>query len=131
MQKNITEKELKFIFDKVSKTHGMGASGADLFIKGLEDFKKSFNSIKEHVTFAKPPKLKSKKLEGKTFMFTGFRDKDVEQYIIENGGKIGSSVNKNTTVLFAKETGTLKTKAAEKLGVKIVSASKCKSYFKL
>ena len=35
-------------------------------------------------------------LFGKSIVFSGVRDKEVEKYIVEHGGKIGSSVSKNT-----------------------------------
>ena len=42
-------------------------------------------------------------LEGMSFVFTGGRMKDLEEVIVLRGGKIGSSVSKNTTILVAKD----------------------------
>ena len=39
------------------------------------------------------------KFKDKTIVFTGFRDKELEQQIIKQGGKIGKSISKNTSIL--------------------------------
>jgi DNA ligase (NAD+) len=55
-------------------------------------------------------------------VFTGMRDKELEDEIESRGGKVGSSVSKKTSVVVAKdpsdETGKVKT--AKELGVKVV-----------
>lgn len=60
---------------------------------------------------------------GKTFMVTGtlstMKRKDVESKIVGLGGKVGSSVSKNTDVLIAGEKAGSKLAKAEKLGVSI------------
>jgi NAD-dependent DNA ligase len=38
-------------------------------------------------------------MKGMTIVFTGFRDESLASNIIERGGKIGSSVSRNTSVL--------------------------------
>ena len=44
-----------------------------------------------------------KSLEGAVFVFTGFRDKDAEQEIVAQGGKICSGINKTATHLVVKD----------------------------
>ncbi len=46
-------------------------------------------------------KLKLSKFEGKTIVFTGFRDKDIEEELEKIGSKITNSISKNTDILVA------------------------------
>jgi DNA ligase (NAD+) len=67
------------------------------------------------------------------FIFTGFRDKEIEKLITENGGEISSSVSKNTNVLFCKDEdlneGTnSKLIKAKELGILIVKKSDMKKF---
>jgi DNA ligase (NAD+) len=58
-----------------------------------------------------------------TVVYTGIRDKISEELIVSRGGKIGSSVSKNTTHLICKDpnSGSSKLEKAKLLGVKIMS----------
>lgn len=58
-----------------------------------------------------------------TVVYTGIRDKISEELIVRRGGKIGSSVSKNTTHLICKDpnSGSSKLEKAKLLGVKIMS----------
>ena len=62
-------------------------------------------------------------LEGKSFVFTGVRRKDLEEVIESRGGKIGGSVSKNTTHLVMKVvgSGSSKEKKAIELGVEVIT----------
>ena len=66
----------------------------------------------------------SEKLKGKKIVFSGFRDKELQEKIEQNGGKVNSSVSKNTSYLVVKSLGgklTGKPKKASELGVKIIT----------
>ena len=70
--------------------------------------------------------VEDKKISGKTFVFSDFRNKDWEAYIENHGGKISSSVSSKTNYLVttqeAIDTGTnSKVKKAVELKVEIVS----------
>ena len=56
--------------------------------------------------------------EGKNFVFSGYRNKEVQKQIEELGGKIGSSVSKKTTYLVVKDknSGSSKVVKAEDIG---------------
>ncbi len=62
-------------------------------------------------------------LEGKSFVYTGVRDKESEEIILSRGGKIGGSVSKTTTHLVMKTKGSNSAKElkAISLGVKILT----------
>ena len=73
------------------------------------------------------PKLANRRFEekrfvGQTFVFSGFRDTDLEERIVKLGGKVGNSVSKKTTAVIVKsmEDETGKVKKARKCGVEIV-----------
>ena len=42
-------------------------------------------------------------MKDQVLVFTGFRDKDLEQKIIEAGGQVKTSVSSNTTILVCKD----------------------------
>jgi DNA ligase (NAD+) len=62
-------------------------------------------------------------LEGKSFVYTGVRDKESEEIILSRGGKISGSVSKTTTHLVMKTKGSNSAKElkAISLGVKILT----------
>lgn len=62
------------------------------------------------------------------YLFTGVRDKELEVKIADRSGVIGSSVNKNTTHLVAKDPsgGSSKLKKAADMGVKVISILEAK-----
>ena len=49
------------------------------------------------------PKFPKDKVTGKIIVLTGFRDKNLVEYIEKNGGKIGSAVTKKTDFVIAKD----------------------------
>ena len=59
-------------------------------------------------------------------VFTGFRDKELEEKIVESGGQIKSSVSSNTTILVCKDESVKngdsgKIKDAKKKKIKIIT----------
>ena len=59
-------------------------------------------------------------LKDKKIVFTGFRDNLLEDYIIKNGGKISTSVSKNTDLLVYSETTSSKYDKAISLNIEII-----------
>ena len=62
-------------------------------------------------------------IENNHFVFTGFRNKDYENYIKKNKGIIDSNIVKATNYLIIKDRTkiTVKIKAAEEKGIKIIT----------
>jgi len=91
--------------------------------------KQNQNQIKKlihhGVTFKKVKKAASKKLEGKTVVFTGsltkFSRDEAQRLTEEHGGHASSSVSKNTDYVVAGESAGSKLTKAQKLGVKILT----------
>lgn len=63
------------------------------------------------------------RISGKTFVFSGVRDKELEKLIIDNGGVIGSSVSSKTSMLLVKTTDSESSKLtkAKSLGISVMN----------
>ena len=76
------------------------------------------------------PSLKSKNLEGKTFVVTGslesFSRSEIEELIRKRGGNVSSSVSKNTDYVIAGKDPGSKFEKAKELGVKIIDEKEFK-----
>lgn len=61
-------------------------------------------------------------VKGKTFVFSGIRDKELENFIEEHGGKVVTSVSKTTTVVVVKsiEVDSTKIKKAKSLSIPLM-----------
>lgn len=68
---------------------------------------------------------------GATFVFTGFRNKELEAIIVAAGGKVGSSVSKKTTAVIAADpdAATGKVKDATEAGVPVMSLEDFKAKY--
>lgn len=113
--------------NEVKEVPGFSDKTAKTFISGLAKFKE-FLVINNFLKIAKSSKkisesTKDTKLNGLIVLFTGFRDKKLEERIITNGGVIGSTLSKKTNVLIAKEPeGTSsKIKEAIQYGILVIS----------
>lgn len=84
--------------------------------RGYAPFMEFFNAVSKYVTVANYEAPKQGSLTGKTVVFTGFRNKDLEKAVENAGGKMGTTVSKNTSYLVADDpngTSTKLTKARE------------------
>ena len=108
---------------------GVGATktgfGSTVSVKFILDIKQEY---KLHNTTdlvsSVPNELEGNKFNGKTFVISGFRDEEFENYITQNGGKIGNNITKKTVALIVKEKGlkeTGKTKDANKKEIPILT----------
>lgn len=116
--------------DIEDKVEGVGFNTALAFVLGIEDWwVNDDDSAHIPITYYG---LEEKSFEGQmTVVFTGFRNKDWENKLKEQGHKIGSSVSKKTTCLVVKERGSGSTKEqkAESLGVPIFTMQEFKEKF--
>ena len=103
-----TNKEIK---EKVLVLNGFDEVTATRFVEGFEKFKKFFKELEKipliNVDQLKKPKkvvvAKGKLFEGQKVVFTGFRNKEFEDLIVNNGGNVTGTVSKNTTLLVYSE----------------------------
>ena len=86
----------------------------DTFINDLKPYI-IFTNYSEHVpTVNNPTGGSTKKLKNKKIVFSGFRDKLLEENIVSNGGKISLSISKNTDILIV-PTGETEKNSGKKL----------------
>lgn len=106
---------LTFI-DKIKQVNGWDIKTSSLMATNWTEFIEFYNSIKKYITIEKPKIIKIVKglITNKIVVFTGFRDKDLEEKIEKQGGKVSSSVSKNTDYLVVKDKDTLE-KGSEKI----------------
>jgi len=117
------------IYNEVIKIDGFDDITASQFSNYIHEFIKVFekipNSYQKTILKNSETKVVSEKFKGKKFVFSGFRNKEWEDYIIENGGELVSSVSKNTSYLVTTkkdydEGSTSKVIKAKEVGVPIV-----------
>jgi DNA ligase (NAD+) len=109
----------------------------DSVLGGIKKFNEWLESVPEIKVKSRksPSKTKvaigggNKYFEGKTFVFSGIRDKELEKYISDNGGNVGSGINKNTSVLVVKEKGNMTGKElkASEMKIPIVTIEEARS----
>jgi DNA ligase (NAD+) len=129
------------MYEKVLEIDGFGDKLAENVATRIKDFLKYFGKISKiydlEYLVDKPKVRKTKKnknslLDGKTIVFTGFRDAELQKKIEDNGGKVTTSVSGKTDMVIcaddAEPTGKIQ-KAIEK-GIKVVSKTDfSKEYF--
>jgi NAD-dependent DNA ligase len=108
--------------NNIKEINGWEEKTASLFVSNFGKFIIFYKEIEKFVSIESVIKKVGGKLEGMIIVFTGFRDKDLEDNIEKEGGKVSSSVTKNTKYVIVKDMGveSEKIKTAEKLGIKIL-----------
>jgi len=138
--RSIAEKKLKVILEafpeivngkkptesELSKVSGVGEVTAKQFLEGLPlffEFMKELELECKKVTLEKVVVPKGKSLSELVVVFTGVREKELEQEIEARGGKVGTSVSSKTKVLIAKDPSedSSKIKTAKELGIPVVT----------
>jgi DNA ligase (NAD+) len=122
---------------------GIGPETAPMFIENLPKFFKLLDAIgipcRGSDADAKPPQPKERDVspkreskpdakpkmdfKGQNVVFTGVRNKDLEKIIEAAGGKVSTSVSKNTTLIITKDVNenNAKLNKARELNIKIVA----------
>lgn len=115
--------EKRFI-SEISKLYGFKDITARYLYNGLNDNKKTINALSKILTIEET-KIDPNNVaeEVYTFVFTGFRDKALQESLEQKGHKVTSSVSKNTNYLVVKDVNSTssKVKKAKELGVKVIS----------
>jgi len=120
--------------EQIMEIEGFAAKSALSYLDGYDKFN---DFIKDLPITIKKVQLATidvdgGSLDGQSFVFTGVRRKDLEAKIESVGGKIGSSVSKNTTYLVMKEKGSGSSKEVKALGlgVKIFTVEELEGFLK-
>jgi NAD-dependent DNA ligase len=127
----------KEMINNILEVNGFSNKLAELFTNKFNEFKKFYQEIskikdlsrfEEEITYTSDSDSDSEDLifEGKSIVFTGFRDKDLEKTIIDLGGKVAGSVSSKTFILICKDDAdksSSKLKKATDIGVKVMTKS--------
>lgn len=124
----------KEFIDKIKEISGWEDKTATRLATNFKEFEKFHSSISKYITLeeSSPAKLNNQiksEFTGKTFIFTGFRDKLLESKIKELGGVIISNISKKTDYLIVKDNGQIdnptgKVLKALSLGIKTITNEK-------
>jgi NAD-dependent DNA ligase len=111
---------------QLEKIEGFSEKTATRIVESIEAFRDFVSDISAYVNIKEDNNSKTNKLEGKKYVFSGFRDKDLEEYIINNGGSVSTSISSKTTALIVAKLGEKSSKVtkAEELGIKIIGRDK-------
>jgi len=93
--KTISRKELRM---RILTVEGFSDIMANKIVKNVKWAAQFVDKIGEYSTFVEDVRV-SDNLKGMKFVFSGFRDKGLEDNVTERGGKTVGSVSKNTTAL--------------------------------
>lgn len=123
---------------KIMMIKSMAEKSARLFVSNIKDFLEFLKEIGQEEKLNEKPTSKSpvdtsSPLYNKTIVMTGFRDEELGKMIEKAGGKLGSSVSKNTFAVIIKgdenEPGTGKVEQAKKLNVIVINVDKFKQLY--
>ena len=134
------------IVDLIKQLDGFDVKTAEYFAEGLDTFIDLFNELTPNMrkqlrisivtqieqqeqvaeAIAESINTGTNKFAGKTFVFSGFRNKDWEHIIESKGGKVSSSVSKNTYAVVSTQADILegsnaKIAKAQSLGIRVLS----------
>lgn len=112
--------------EELLETKGIGERFARYFLQNLD----KFHEFREEVGLPcrstlipiEPTPDGLMALSGKTIVFTGFRSKELEAFIVKRGGKVSSSVSSTTHIVVAKnpEDTSIKAEIAKELGIPLM-----------
>ena len=113
--------------EELGAINRIGPEFARYAVDGLREKAGLIDVLLSHIKIVEPKGPTGNKLVGVSFCFTGFRDKELQTAIENEGGKVVSGVSSKTTYLVTAEEDSTSTKAqkAKQLGVKILSREDC------
>lgn len=132
----ILEEEISV--EGIIELDGFSNKTATQFIKYLDEFKEFYNRIKKYYRIGSLSPYKtpinsnssSSPLSGKKIVFTGFRNKQLENYLTNLGAKITTTVSSSTGLVIYTDT-TAKYKMAVKLAVETITLDEFKKKYNI
>ena len=113
--------------NEICSIEGFSDISARNYLDGIGEFNYFLEDLGDLVRIKKTEMIEpsSDELVGKSFVFSGYRDKEVENNIKNLGGEIKSGISKNVTHLVVKDkqSGSSKIVKAEKLGIDILDVN--------
>jgi len=118
-------------FNRIIGVEGFQAKTANRVINGYAAYREFVAELVNYITFKEFTMAIEGTLTGKCFVFTGFRSAELEEKIIENGGKVASSVTKEVTHVVAADpnSNSGKVKKAKDKGLSVISVEEVESWF--
>jgi NAD-dependent DNA ligase len=106
----------------IESIEGFSTKSAEKIIKNIPLFKKFIEECAEFFTFKEKEKIEGNRFNGKKYVFSGFRDKDLEDYIAQNGGQVLQTISSKTDALIVLNTSetSVKIRKAKELNIKII-----------
>lgn len=111
------------IAEQIQKINGFAEKTAKQFAIGLFAFKKFMVTMEKYLPKLKQPE-KAKtggKFTDMKIVFTGFRDKDLQEWVESEGGSVTGSVSKKTTLVVYRGESQAKVVKAQELGIKMIT----------
>jgi DNA ligase (NAD+) len=114
------------LLQKINNIDGFSIITSKKIIDKIETVDNFIKDIEKFVTYKEQIKVDREiicDLDGFTYLFSGFRDKVLEENIISRGGKIITSISKNLSFLIVKdkESDSTKIKKAKELNIPIIT----------
>ena len=122
----------KVEIDDIQRVDGFSTKTAEKVIRNLQEFKTFHKDMSKYMTFESVNEkvVVGNKYKDQKYVFSGFRDKELEEYISSNGGSISTSVSSKTTaVIISEEETSGKITKAKELGIKIIKVDDFKEGF--
>ena len=116
-------KGLEIKIEDLIKINGMGELTSRLFKDNLIKFYDFYEDLGFKFKFKNIEIVKNGIFKDIYFVFTGFRNDEIENYIKENGGEIESNITNKTNYLIIKDNDKITNKISKAIekGVKIIS----------
>lgn len=114
------EKKIQTMFDKIPnvmimdkekirkvllETNGFSDKTVDKIISNMENAKTFYDSIKSYITTDvtnNDTTTLVNEYTNENVVFSGFRDKELEEFILKSGGKVSKTITRKTTLLLVK-----------------------------
>lgn len=117
---------------KINSMHGVDKLAPQIAEAAVKSY---LLAVEIGVTLVAPKKIKvtSSKLKGVNVAFTGIRDRELMQRIVELGGTASDSMKADTSILIAKDpgSGSAKLQKAMDKGIPVMGLAEFKSKYKL
>jgi NAD-dependent DNA ligase len=126
------KKEIKNLENKLKDLPGFSDKTIKKVMDNYKNCLKKLNEMPKRNTIKKEVKI-NENLNNKRIVFTGLRNQELEDLIINSGGFVQSKVNYMTDYIIAKDINeeSSKLKEAKKLGKKIISLEEFKKIMKI
>jgi len=113
--------------EKIKLIDGFDDITANIFVSNFKSFLDFYNNIKKFINIKEKKRKKDGKYKNMKIVISGFRDKNIINYIENEGGIITNTISKNTDLLVIKDKSVMDTSKvikAQDLGIKIITKDK-------